>query len=75
MYSLVLSRTTSYLIKYNLFTTISELSDLYTKTCLRQLSETGTGVPSMEIESTHLGVSYDVLLIFVFTLFLIKFFI
>ena len=32
MYSLVPSRPTGYLIKYNLFTTISELSDLYTKT-------------------------------------------
>ena len=30
MYSLVASRPTGYLIKYNLFTTISELSDLYT---------------------------------------------
>ena len=30
MYSLVPSRPTGYLIKYNLFTTISELSDLYT---------------------------------------------
>ena len=31
MYSLVPSRLMGYLIKYNLFTTISELSDLYTK--------------------------------------------
>ena len=31
MYSNVPSRPTGYLIKYNLFTTISELSDLYTK--------------------------------------------
>ena len=30
MYSLVHSRPTGYLIKYNLFTTISELSDLFT---------------------------------------------
>ena len=32
MYSLVPSRPTSYLIKYNLFTTIFELSYLYTNT-------------------------------------------
>ena len=31
MYSLVPSKPTGYLIKYNLFTSISELSDLYTK--------------------------------------------
>ena len=33
MYSLVPSRLTGYLIKYNLFTTISDFSDLYTNDC------------------------------------------
>ena len=48
MYSLVPSRPTGYLIRYNLLTTISELSDLYTNSILLT-SDLYTSSPTFEI--------------------------